>query len=200
MSATKSELALLGGPKGLQVDSGDIFKWPIITKEHEEAVLEVLRGGNMSGLDVTRKFETAYAEKLGLKYGLCTSTGTGALQCAFWGLGIGVGDEVIGPSYIYWASLLPLFSLGATPVFAEVDPETLCIDPNDIEHRITPRTKGIVVVHCGTHPADMDPIMAIAEKHNIAVIEDVSHAQGGFYKGRIQLPSATELNPVSLTC
>lgn len=184
MSEVKSELALLGGSKGLKVDSGDIFRWPIVTKEHEEAVLEVLRAGNMSGLDVTRKFERAYADTLDLKYGLCTSTGTGALQCAFWGLEIGVGDEVIGPSTTYWASLLPLYSLGATPVFAEIDPDTLCIDPNDIEHRITPRTKGIVVVHYGAHPADMDPIMAIAEKHNIPVIEDVSHAQGGLYKGK----------------
>ena len=163
MSETKSKLALLGGPKGLQVDSGDIFKWPIITKEHEDAVLEVLRAGKMSNLDVTRKFETEYAKKIGMKYGLCCSTGTGALQCAFFGLGIGVGDEVIGPSITYWASLLPLFSLGATPVFAEIDPETLCIDPSDIEHRITPRTKGIVVVHYGGHPVDMDPVMAIAK-------------------------------------
>jgi dTDP-4-amino-4,6-dideoxygalactose transaminase len=75
-------------------------------------------------------------------------------------------------------------SLGATPVFADIDPETLCIDPRDIEHRITPRTKAIVVVHYCGHPADMDPILAIARKHKVKVIEDVSHAQGSLYKGR----------------
>ena len=100
------------------------------------------------------------------------------------GCGVGVGDEIISPSVTYWASCLPAFSLGATVVFADIDPDTLCIDPNDIEHRITERTKAIVAVHYCGHPADMDPIMEIARRHNIKVIEDVSHAHGGRYKGR----------------
>jgi dTDP-4-amino-4,6-dideoxygalactose transaminase len=96
-----------------------------------------------------------------------------------------VGDEVICPSVTYWASALPAFSLGATVVFAESDPKSLCIDPRDIEHRITDRTKAIMVVHYLGHPCDMDPIMEIARKHGIKVIEDVSHAQGALYKGRL---------------
>jgi dTDP-4-amino-4,6-dideoxygalactose transaminase len=101
-----------------------------------------------------------------------------------WAVGVGVGDEIIAPSLTYWASALQCFSLGATVVFAEVDPETLCIDPQDIEHRITEHTKAIMVVHYVGHPADMDPILEIARRHGVAVIEDVSHAQGGLYKGR----------------
>ena len=179
-----SQLALLGGPKIISSDSPDTFTWPIITKEHEEAVLEVLRAGKMSGLDITNKFEDEYAESLGMKYALGCNNGTNGLYCAFFGLNIGVGDEVIGPSMTYWASLLPVYSLGATVVFAEVAPDTLCVDPDDIEHRITPRTKAILVVHYGGRPADMDRIMQIAKKHNLKVIEDFSHAHGALYKGK----------------
>ncbi len=101
-----------------------------------------------------------------------------------YGCGVGVGDEIISPSLTYWASCLQAFSLGATVVFADIVPDTLCIDPCDIEHRITPKTKAIVAVHYVGHPCDMDPIMKIARKYNIRVIEDVSHAQGGLYKGK----------------
>ena len=78
-----------------------------------------------------------------------------------------------------------MFSLGGTVVFSEIDPDTLTMDPDDIEHRITERTKAIVPVHYCAYPADMDPIMDIAERHGLKVIEDVSHAQGGRYKGRL---------------
>jgi perosamine synthetase len=99
-------------------------------------------------------------------------------------VGIGLGDEVICPSITYWASVAQAYTLGATPVFADVDPETICIDPGDIEHRITPRTKAIVVVHYASMPADMDAIMKIASKHNLKVLEDASHAHGALYKGK----------------
>ncbi|MCY3763217.1 MAG: DegT/DnrJ/EryC1/StrS family aminotransferase, partial [Gemmatimonadetes bacterium] len=85
----------------------------------------------------------------------------------------------------YWGSVLQVFSLGATVVFAEVDPQTLTIDPADIEHRITPRTRAIVAVHLSSYPSEMDAIMGLAAKHGLKVIEDVSHAQGGEYKGRL---------------
>jgi len=181
---TKSKLALFGGPKSVQADPGDMFKWPIFTKEHEEAVLDVLRRGAMSGTDVTKEFEKEYAAWQGARYALACNTGTAALHMAMYGCKVGVGDEIIGPSMTYWASVLPALSLGATVVFAEVDPNTLCLDPNDIEHRITDRTKAIVVVHYCGYPADMDPIMKIARKHNLKVIEDVSHAHGGLYEGK----------------
>jgi dTDP-4-amino-4,6-dideoxygalactose transaminase len=181
---SKSKLALFGGAKAVTSDAGDMFKWPIITKEDEDAVLEVLRRGGMSGVDVTMKFEKEFAAWQGSKYALGFHNGTASVQAAMFGCGCGTGDEIICPSVTYWASALPCFSLGATVVFAEIDPVTLCIDPKDIEHRITDKTKAILVVHYLGHPADMDEIMAIARKHNIKVIEDTSHAQGALYKGR----------------
>ena len=89
------------------------------------------------------------------------------------------------PSITYWASGLQAYSLGATVVFAEVDPDTLCIDPDDIEKKISDKTKAIVAVHYMGYPADMDRIMAIAKKYGIKVVEDVSHAHGALYKGRL---------------
>ncbi len=176
--------ALLGGPKAIQSDPKDAFKWPIITREDEEAVLDVLRRGAMSDLDVTKAFEKEFAEWQGRRYALAHSTGTAALEAAMYACGVRRGDEIICPSVTYWASCLQVYNLGGTVVFAEVDPQTLCIDPADIEKRISPRTKAIMVVHYLGYPADMDPIMAIAKKRKIKVIEDVSHAQGGLYKGR----------------
>ena len=145
--------------------------------------MRTLRVG-MSGTDVTIQFEKEFAQWQGVKYALGFSSGTASLHAAMFACKVGVGDEVICQSVTYWATVLQVFSLGATVVFAEIDPQTLCIDPKDIEKRITDRTKAIMVVHYIGHPADMDEIMAIARKHNIKVIEDVSHAQGGLYKGR----------------
>jgi perosamine synthetase len=178
------KLAIFGGSKAVVSDPGDIFKWPIITKEDEDAVLEVLRRGAMSGTDVSRKFEEEFAVWQGTKYALGFNNGTSAIQAAMFACKVGVGDEIICPSVTYWASAAQVFSLGGTVVFADIDRDTLCINPKDIEHRISDRTKAIVVVHYLGHPADMDPIMEIANRHHIKVIEDVSHAQGGLYKGR----------------
>lgn len=177
-------LAIFGGTKAVNDVPKDIFQWPIITEEDENAVLDVLRRQGMSGIDVTKKFEAEICDWLDVKYALGHHNGTAALQAAMYGIGIGHGDEIICPSITYWASALPVFSLGGTVVFADIDPQTLCIDPNDIERHITDRTKAIVVVHYASHPADMDAIMEIAEKHDVKVIEDVSHAQGGTHRGR----------------
>lgn len=179
-----SKLALFGGEKAVTREPGDLFTWPIITQEDEEAVLEVLRRGAMSGTDVTQKFEEEFTAWQGTKYALGFNNGTASLHGALFGCGVGLGDEVICPSITYWASILQVFSLGATVVFGEIDPVTLCLDPKDLEKRITPRTKAIMVVHYLGHPADMDPIMEIANRHGLKVIEDVSHAQGSFYKGK----------------
>ncbi|MCM8816709.1 MAG: DegT/DnrJ/EryC1/StrS family aminotransferase, partial [Candidatus Omnitrophica bacterium] len=179
-----SKLALLGGKPAVKNTSDDIFQRNI-TKEMEEAVLKVLREWKMSSTDITKEFERAFADWHKMKYGLGCNTGTSALHCAMFGIGIGEGDEIICQSTTYWASCLPAFSLGATVVFADIDPETLCINPDDIEHRITPRTKAIVVVHYAGYPADMDRILPIAKKHNLKIIEDVSHAHGALYKGKM---------------
>ena len=185
-----SELALFGGPKAVTYvgtglnDGSDMFKWPIVTKEDEDAVLEVLRRGGMSGTDVTKQFEAEYCAWSGPKYALGFCNGTASLHAAMYGCGVGRGDEIICPSITYWASCTAAYSLGATVVFADNDLDTLCLDPKKLESKISPRTKAIVVVHYMGHPADMDEIMAIAKKHNVKVIEDVSHAQGGLYKGK----------------
>ncbi len=185
MTLDRSALAINGGAKSVTLDAGDMFRWPIITEEDEQACLEVLRAGKMSGTDVTAKLEQDLAAWHGVEFALCHNTGTGSLLSAMWACGVRRGDEIIVPSLTYWASAVPVMSLGGTPVFADVERDTLCIDPNDIERWISPRTRAIVVVHYCGYPCDMDPIMAIAEKHGLKVIEDVSHAQGGRYKGRL---------------
>ena len=181
---TKNMLALLGGEKLVKTERPDLFAWPIVTERHEQAVLDVLRARKMSGIEITKEFEKKYAASLGRKYGLAYNNGTAAILGAMYGLDIGLGDEVICPSITYWASVAQAYSLGATPVFADIDPETLCIAPKDIEHRITPRTKAIVVVHYAGMPAEMDAIMKIAAGHNLKILEDASHAHGALYKGR----------------
>jgi perosamine synthetase len=181
---THEQLALLGGEKSVKSESSDIFAWPIVTERHEQAILDVLRSRKMSGIEITKEFEKKYAEMLGRKYALAYNNGTAAILGAMYGLGIGLGDEVICPSITYWASVAQAYNLGATPVFADIDPDTLCIDPNDIEHRITPRTKAIVVVHYAGMPAEMDAIMKIATGHNLKILEDASHAHGALYKGK----------------
>ena len=109
-----SKLALLGGTRTITKQNEQLFGWPIVTPEMEEAVLEVLRKGKISDMDITVEFEKEFAEWLGVKYTLAHNTGTAAIHCALFGLGIGRGDEVICPSMTYWASCAPVFSLGGT--------------------------------------------------------------------------------------
>ncbi|MBN1248065.1 MAG: DegT/DnrJ/EryC1/StrS family aminotransferase [Anaerolineae bacterium] len=184
MTQTAPSLALFGGPQAVTLDPRDTFTWPIVTEADEVAVLAVLRRGAMSELDVTMDFEEAFAAWQGRRYALGFNTGTAALHAAMFGVKVGVGDEIICPSLTYWASALQVFSLGGTVVFADISPNTLCLDPDDIAHRITARTKAIMVVHYMGYPAEMDAIMAIADAHGIPVIEDVSHAHGGLYRGQ----------------
>jgi len=179
------KLALLGGEKAVKGENLELFKWPIVNEEMEKKVLDVLRKGNMSGTDITKEFEKQFANWYGVKYALGTNNGTSALHCAFYGIGIGPGDEVICPSITYWASCMPVLSLGGTIVFADVDFNSLCIDPDDIERKIGENTKAIIVVHYCGYPADMDKIMKIAEKYKLKVVEDCSHSHGTLYKGKL---------------
>jgi dTDP-4-amino-4,6-dideoxygalactose transaminase len=179
-------LAINGGQKSITEPlKPELLRWPIVTDEDRNAILEVLDNRKMSGTDITKKFEKEYAEWLGVKYALGYCNGTSAIHAAMWACGVGAGDEVICPSMTYWASCTAALSLGAAVNFADIDRETLCIDPADIEHRIGPATRAIIVVHYSGYPADMDEIMAIARKHNVKVIEDVSHAHGTLYKGQM---------------
>ena len=192
-----SPLALFGGPPAVTATNPELFKWPIVTREDEEATLDVLRRGKMSGTDITIEFEKEFSAWLGTKYALGHSSGTAALQAAMFGVGLGRGDELICPALTYWASCLQVFSLGATVVFADIDPKSWCLDPADIERRITPRTKAIVAVHYLGHPCEMEPIMAIARRRGLKVIEDVSHAQGGHYRG-VKLGTIGDVAGISL--
>ena len=180
-----SRLAILGGEKAVTEPPGNLFTWPIVTAEDEQALLEVLRRGGMSGNDVTKQFEADARAFFAVRHALGYCNGTASLLGGMWACGVAAGTEIIGPSLTYWASVMPAWSLGAGIVFADCLPDTLCIDPGDIEHRITDRTRAIVVVHLYGHPCDMDPIMAVARRHGLRVIEDVSHAHGGLYKGRM---------------
>ncbi|MDP7348165.1 MAG: DegT/DnrJ/EryC1/StrS family aminotransferase, partial [Phycisphaeraceae bacterium] len=177
-------LAILSGPQAVTDPPPDLFHWPIVTHEDEQAVIDVLRAGSMSGHDVTRAFEREFAAWIGSTHALAYPNGTMALLAAFYAVGVRRGDEVICPSLTYWASAMPVMQLGATPVFADIDPQTLCIDPDNIERHISDRSRTIVVVHNAGHPCEMDGICRIARRHNLPVIEDVSHAHGSLYKGR----------------
>ncbi len=192
-----SELAIFGGPSAVTLDAGDTFHWPIVTAEDEAAVLDVLRRGAMSGSEITKQFEQEFAAWMGMDFALGYCNGTAALLGAMWACGVGAGDEIICPSMTYWASAAPALQLGAAVNFADIEPDTLCIDPDDIAHRIGPKTKAIVVVHYAGHPCDMDRILPIAKAHGVKVIEDVSHAQGTLYKGR-KVGTFGDIAPMSL--
>ena len=180
-------LAYVGGtPVMSQNDfKSRIFHWPIVNDAMRQAQLDVLEAGNMSGTDISKRFEREFAQWNGTKYALAHNNGTSSLTAAMYGVGLGAGDEIICTSVTYWASCAGALSLGAAVVFCDIDPKNSQMDPASFEAHITPRTKAVMVVHYEAHPADMDAIMAIAKKHGIKVIEDVSHAQGGHYKGKM---------------
>lgn len=179
------KLALLGGEmtKFPERQNPELWHWPIITKEDEDNVMEIVRQNKFSGYDITEKFQEEYAAWQGSKYGLCFTNGTMALTAAMFAIGLSMGDEIICPTKTYWGSVSQAINFGASAVFCNIN-EMLSLDPDDLERCITPRTKAIMVVHYFSYPADMDRIMAIAKKHNLRVIEDCSHAHGVTYKGR----------------
>ena len=178
------KLAITGGAPVLKVQDEGLFHWPIVNDAMRAAQAQVLETGNMSGTDIARRFEASFASWQGRKYALSHNNGTNALNASMYAVGLGPGDEIICTSVTYWASCTGALALGAAVVFCDIDPNTLQMDPASLEAHITPRTKAIMVVHYMAHPAPMDEIMAIARKHGLKVIEDVSHAQGGHYRGR----------------
>ena len=131
------------------------------------------------------RFESEFADACGCPFALGTSSGTTALHLALAALGVGPGDEVIVPSMTYIATANAVTYCGATPVFADIEPSTWCLDPAAIEDAITPRTKGIIPVHLLGHPADMDPILELARVHGLWVVEDAAQATFATYRGRV---------------
>ncbi len=128
-------------------------------------------------------FENEYAARMQMKYALAVTSGTAALHVAMAALEVGPGDEVIIPAWTWYSCYSAVIQVGALPVFAEID-ESFNIDPADIERHITPQTRAIMAVHLQGNPADMDPILALARKHNLKVLEDSSQSVGASYKGR----------------
>ena len=128
--------------------------------------------------------EDAAVNYFGSKYALFTSNWTNGMEIAYKLSGLKAGDEVIMPSITFIATMAYPLSIGAKIVFADIDPETINLDPADVARKITPRTKMIVPVHLGGYPVDMDPIMELAKKHDLFVMEDNAHGMGGAYKGR----------------
>ena len=178
------KLALLGGaPVITEKPQKELFAWPIITEEDEAAALDVIRNNKFSGTDITEKFQQEFAAWQGTEYALAFCNGTAALTAAMFAVGLGMGDEIICTTKTYWASVTQASNFGASAVFCNID-ENMSMDPDDLERCITDKTKAIMVVHYFAYPCDMDRIMEIARKHNLLVIEDVSHAQGGLYKGK----------------
>jgi dTDP-4-amino-4,6-dideoxygalactose transaminase len=150
-----------------------------------EAVTNVLRSGWLTMSDVTMSFEQAFAQQIGVKYACAVSNGTAALHIAHSLFDLKQGDEVITTALTFVATANSILYAGATPVFADIrDLHDLTIDPDDIERKITPRTKGITVVHYGGNPCDMTRIAEIAREHGLFLIEDSAHAPGGWYDGR----------------
>ena len=152
-----------------------------IKDEVDTAIHEVLdSAGFINGKPVT-DFAQNLAQYLSIKHVIPCANGTDALQIAMMALDLQPGDEVITPSFTYIATTEVVALLRLKPVFAEVDPKTFCLDPIDLEKKITPKTKAIVPVHLYGHAAPMDEIMKIAEKHKLFVIEDNAQAIGGLY-------------------
>ncbi|MBI3523488.1 MAG: DegT/DnrJ/EryC1/StrS family aminotransferase [Betaproteobacteria bacterium] len=176
--------AVLGGPMAVMLDQTAANRWPILSEDDEKAVLRVLRDGDISTHPVIRELEADYREFTGMPFALAHCNGTSALMAAFWGIELKPGDEVLVPSATFWASVLPLVWLGAVPVFCESEPERLGLDPADLERKLSPRTKAIVVVHLWGMPSKMTEILSFARKHGLKIIEDASHAQGALWRGR----------------
>lgn len=157
---------------------------PYITKSEEKLVLEVLRSGNLSLGPKYKEFEKNFAKKIGMKYACSVSNGTTGLHLAMIAAGIGPGDEVITSPFSFVASANSILYVSAKPVFVDVDPITYNIDPAKIEEKITSKTRAILVVHIFGQSADMDPIIKIAKKHNLKIIEDACESILAKYKKR----------------
>jgi dTDP-4-amino-4,6-dideoxygalactose transaminase len=155
-----------------------------IKEEIDAAVLSTLESGHfILGPQVT-KFEESVASYLGVKHAVGLASGTDALVIALRALNIGLGDEVIIPAYTFFATAGTVMSVGATPVFVDIDPQTYQIDVNKIAAAITPKTKAIIPVHLYGYPAEMNSILEIARDHNLKVIEDNAQGFGAEYLGR----------------
>jgi dTDP-4-amino-4,6-dideoxygalactose transaminase len=178
-----SALALLGGPKA---KSKPFPVWPHYDDNEARALKEVLESRVWWRTPGTKtlEFERAFAQFHEARHGIAVTNGTAALEVTMAGLGITAGDEVILPDFTFVATASAVLFVNALPVLVDVDPETYCINPDLVEAAITPRTKAIIAVHMGGHPADLDRLKEIAASKGLALIEDSSHAHASEWRGQ----------------
>ena len=179
----KNNLAINGGP--MTIDKK--FGWPVFDESEVDAVTGVVRSGkwgNPDCGDLVKDFEDEFAAFCGAKYALTCVNGSVALRLALIACGVRPGDEVIIPPYTFIATSTIVLEANCVPVFVDIDPDTYNLDPSRIEAAITKRTRAIIPVHFAGQACDMDKIMAIAQKHNLKVIEDACHGHGAEYKGK----------------
>ncbi|MFH1453395.1 MAG: DegT/DnrJ/EryC1/StrS family aminotransferase [Armatimonadota bacterium] len=157
---------------------------PYLGKDELASVSKVFESAWLGMGAEVKKFEDEVEKYLNAKYFVAVNTGTSAIHLALLTSGVGVGDEVIVPSLTFVASIHPIIYCGAKPVFCDVEPDTLNIDVKDFEKKITSKTKAVIPVHYSGQPADMDPLIKLAKKHKITVIEDAAHAFGSKYKNK----------------
>lgn len=155
-----------------------------IDEEDIEVVVQVLRSPWITTGPKIAEFEEAFAKLVGAKYAVAVSSGTAALHAAMYAIGIKPGDEVIVPAMTFAASANCVVFQGGTPVFVDVDPETLLIDPKQVEAKITSRTKAVIAVDYTGQPCDYDVLRSIADRHGLILVADACHALGARYKGR----------------
>jgi dTDP-4-amino-4,6-dideoxygalactose transaminase len=180
-----SDLAILGGKPAR---TAAYPEWPVHDQREIDAVTAVIKSGNWGGYPYpgtqTAEFCRRFAEIQGGGYAVAVVNGTITMEIALRAANIGWGDEVLVPAYTFQATAAAPMAAGAIPVIVDVDPETYCMDVKAAEAAITARTKAIIPVHLGAEMADMDAIMALAEKYNLIVIEDCAHAHGAKWRGR----------------
>ena len=157
---------------------------PEVGDEEVEAIRRVLGSGVLTNGPATRDFEAAFGQRHQVEHAIAFANGTVALAAMYLGLNIGPGDEVIVPSMTFISSATSVLHVGATPVFADVLPDTFNLDPRDVMQRITPRTRAILAVHYGGQPADMAELSDLAQDASILVLDDAAQAHGASYRGR----------------
>ena len=179
-----SKLAILGGKKAVTVNTKELWKRPI--EEEKRLVCELIERGEITGAGygISKEFEDEFKEYIGCEYCLTVDHGSTALESAYYAAGVGPGDEVITPAAGYIGSYSGALHMGARPVFCEIDPKTLLMDPDDVERRITHRTRAINPVHMCGKVCDMDALMDIGRRHGITIVEDAAHAAGCEWDGK----------------
>ncbi len=180
-----SQLALLGGQP---VRRQPFQPWPQHKEKDRQRLLAVLESGNWGGYPfpnrLSDEFARKFAEHHGAAYGCCVVNGTVALVVALQAAGLRFGDEVVVPAYTWDGTATAVLAAGGIPVFADIHPDTYCLDVEATRRVLTPRTKAIIPVHLAMRFTDMDGLVALAQEHNLVIVEDCAHAHGGQWRGK----------------